>query len=85
MSRGLGGVSGAGGRGKMGRGGLGNRGPVTKFEKFSQTEAPAQAREEAGKHRPGKAEAPRKRTKIYGFVWFSKRVLEYQKEQIYII
>ena len=61
----------------MGMGGLGDRGPVTKFENFSQAEAPARAKEKARKHRPGKAEAPKPRTENFGgFGWFSKRVLE---------
>lgn len=52
----------------MGRGGLGHRGPVTKCKKFHKQKTPARAREEARKHRPGKAEAPKPRMEKFG-VW----------------
>ena len=69
----------------MGRGAWAIGDPSPNVKNFTNRST-AQAREESGKHRPGKAEAPRQRTeKFGGFGWFSKRVLEYQKEQIYII
>ena len=50
----------------MGMGGLGNRGPVTKFEKFSQAEAPPRAKEKAGKQQNQTSQAPRKRKENFG-------------------
>ena len=55
---------------------------VKNFTNKSPGPGKGRGRKAAQAEEPGTQE---KNKKLWGFGWFSKRVLEYQKEQIYII